>query len=169
MSRPDGAHTHGHGGGGLGLVVVVVLVLAVASKVAHAIGQAADTAGHVLAVVLEVVFITVISAAGLGVLAAVTWAGVLVHRRYADRAAPANRRSLSQPIQALAEVVRKEPRRLWLCEACNWVWPVSDLFCNVCGRGRAVAGTGREVQALDPPRLTVVPGVRQEVGSDKTS
>lgn len=87
MSRPDGAHTHGHGhgGGGLGLVLIIVLAVIVA-KVGHAIGQAADTAGHVLTVVFEVVFISVAVLAAVAVAAALTWAGVRVHRWHRARA-----------------------------------------------------------------------------------
>ena len=111
VSRPDGAHTHGHGGGGLGLVVIVALVLIVA-KVGHAIGQAADTAGHVLAVAFEVVMIGLAVLAVAAVAAVLGWVGVRIHRRYANRAAAADRRSLGQPIRVTAEVVRDGPQAI---------------------------------------------------------
>ena len=78
----------GKGGGGavpIGLIVLVVIGAWVCSAVAPAVGEAF----HVLAVVLEVVLITIASAAGLGVLAGLTWAGIRIHRRYAARAAAA--------------------------------------------------------------------------------
>lgn len=98
----------GDGGGWLGLVLIVVLI-AIAAKVGQAVARGAAEAAHVLAVVLEVVFITIASAAGIGTLAALTWAGIHIHRRYANRAAAADRRLLDQPIRAVAEVVQSEP------------------------------------------------------------
>lgn len=101
----------GKGGGGavpIGLIVLVVIGAWVCSAVAPAVGEAF----HVLAVVLEVVLITIASAAGLGVLAGLTWAGIRIHRRYAARAAAADHRALSQPVRVTAEVVRPEPQAI---------------------------------------------------------
>jgi hypothetical protein len=32
-----------------------------------------------------------------------------------------------------------------------WTWPAADLFC-VCGRSRAAAGDGRDIQSLSEGR-----------------
>jgi membrane protein implicated in regulation of membrane protease activity len=108
----DGAHTHhGHGGGGGGVALVIVALLA-AAAVAKPLESAARTAGHVLAVALEVAFISVAVLAAAAVAAVLTWAGVRLRRRYANRAAAADRRPLNQPIQVVAEVVRDEPQAI---------------------------------------------------------
>jgi hypothetical protein len=62
--------------------------------------------------VLEVVFIAVISAVGLAVLTGLAWAAIRVRRRYANRAAAADRRPLDQPVRVTAEVVRDEPQAI---------------------------------------------------------
>lgn len=108
-----GLHCGGCGKGGgaaapVGLVVLLVVIAAAVKAVAPAVSEAF----HVLAVVLEVVLITIASAAGLGVLAGLTWAGIRIHRRYAVRAAAADHRSLSQPVRVTAEVVRPGPQAI---------------------------------------------------------
>ena len=75
-------------GGGWLAVVIIGAAVAIAAKAGHAVASAGAAAGHVLAVVLEVVLITIASAAGVAVLAALGWAGLRVSRwRVARRVA----------------------------------------------------------------------------------
>lgn len=108
-----GLHCPGCGdGGGWVALVLIVAGAAIAVKVGKAVSRAVGEAFHVLAVVLEVVLISIASAAGLGVLAGLTWAGIRIHRRYAVRVAAADHRSLGQPVRVTAEVVRAEPQAI---------------------------------------------------------
>ena len=100
----DGAHTHGHGGGGgVGALVAVIVVVVVIAEVGQAVESAARTAVHVLAIVLEVVFISVAVLAAVAVAAVLGWAGVRLYRWRSSR------RALAAPAVVRAEVVSSAP------------------------------------------------------------
>jgi hypothetical protein len=39
---------------------------------------------------------------------------------------------------------------LWACRWCRWLWPAEQLFCGVCGRGRALASAGPLLRMVMP-------------------
>ena len=55
---------------------------------------------------------------------------------------------IPQTASAAARGLRPAVSRMWLCQTCYWTWPAADLFCGVCGRSRATASDGREIQSL---------------------
>ena len=77
-------------------------------------------------------------------------------RRYSMLARPRAAQLAAAPIPQTASAAARGPRttvtRLWLCQVCYWMWPAADLFCGVCGRSRAAASDGREIQSLSEGR-----------------
>jgi hypothetical protein len=73
-------------------------------------------------------------------------------RRYRILVRPRAAQLAAVPIPQTASEAARGPRttvtRMWLCQACYWTWPAADLFCGVCGRSRAAASDGREIQSL---------------------
>jgi len=100
--------------------------------------------------VLVLAACAVLAAAGVCCLA--KWDG----RRYSMLARPRAAQLAAAPIPQTASAAARGPRpavtRMWLCQACYWTWPAADLFCGVCGRSRAAASDGREIQSLSEGR-----------------
>jgi hypothetical protein len=100
--------------------------------------------------VLVLAACAVLAAAGVYCLA--KWDG----RRYSMLARPRTAQLAAAPIPQTASAAARGPRpavtRMWLCQACYWTWPAADLFCGVCGRSRAAASDGREIQSLSEGR-----------------
>jgi hypothetical protein len=100
--------------------------------------------------VLVLAACAVLAVAGVCCLA--KWDG----RRYRMLARPRAAQLAAAPIPQTASPADRGPRptvtRLWLCQACYWTWPAADLFCGVCGRSRAVASDGRDIQSLSEGR-----------------
>jgi hypothetical protein len=92
----------------------------------------------------------VLAAAGVCCLA--EWDG----RRYSMLARPRAAQLAAAPSRRQPPAAARGPRttvtRLWLCQACYWTWPAADLFCGLCGRSRAAASDGREIQSLSEGR-----------------
>jgi hypothetical protein len=87
-----------------------------------------------------------------GVCCLAKWDG----RRYRMPVHPRAAQLATAPIPQTASGAARGPRtavtRMWLCQACYWTWPAADLFCGVCGRSRAVASDGRDIQSLSEGR-----------------
>jgi hypothetical protein len=100
--------------------------------------------------VLVLAACAVLAAAGVCCLA--KWDG----RRYSMLARPRAAQLAAALIPQTASAAARGPRttvtRLWLCQACYWTWPAADLFCGVCGRSRAAASDGREIQSMSEGR-----------------
>jgi hypothetical protein len=107
-----GLHCGGCHDGGGAIIAVAVVVLVLGAALAKPAEHAVRIAGHVAADVLEVVLIALVAVVAIAAAAALAWAGVRVHRRYTNRAAAADSRSLDQPIRAACEVVRAEPHAI---------------------------------------------------------
>jgi len=77
-------------------------------------------------------------------------------RQYPMWARPRAAQEAAAPIPQTASAAARGPRttvtRLWLCQACYWTWPAADLFCGLCGRSRAAASDGREIQSMSEGR-----------------
>ena len=100
--------------------------------------------------VLVLAACAVLAAAGVCCLA--KWDGhrhrILARSRAAQLAAV----PILQTASAAARGPRPAVTRMWLCQACYWTWPAADLFCGICGRSRAAASDGREIQSLSEGR-----------------
>lgn len=91
----------GKGGGGavpIGLIVLVVIGYVVVEAVAPAVSEAF----RVLAVVLEVVLISVVTLAAVGAVGALSWVGLKVYRWHSGR------RPSVAPVGIRAEVISSE-------------------------------------------------------------
>ena len=77
-----------------------------------AVAAAFTEAFHVVAVVLEVVFITIASAVGLAVLAGLGWLGIKARRHWTNRAAAAVFRPVCQAVPVAPEPRAIEPPKL---------------------------------------------------------
>ena len=53
--------------------------------------------------------------------------------------------------------------------ACYWTWPAADLFCGLCGRSRAAASDGREIQSLSEGRRQAWTSATSPRGSSRSS
>jgi hypothetical protein len=77
-----------------------------------AVAAAFTEAFHVVAVVLEVVLITIASAVGLAVLAGLGWLGIKARRHRTNRAAAAEFRPVCQAVPVAPEPRAIEPPKL---------------------------------------------------------
>lgn len=146
-----GLHCGGcRGGRGVGLAAIVAIII-VGAWVCKRVAPAVSKAVHVLEVVLEVVFITIASAAGIAILAGLTWGGIRIHRRYAIRAAAADRRSLGQPIRVTAEVVQPEQQAI---EAPRPVPSCPYEICHHNHPGREGWESGPDAYVPDRPAIS---------------